>query len=40
VIISSAGMMTGGRILHNLRQRLPFEHNTVLLGGFLAARFG
>jgi metallo-beta-lactamase family protein len=37
VIISSSGMMTGGRILHHLRQRLPNDRNTVLLGGFMAA---
>ncbi|MBL8827350.1 MAG: hypothetical protein JNM18_10210, partial [Planctomycetaceae bacterium] len=36
VIISSSGMMTGGRILHHLRQRLPDSRNTVLLGGFQA----
>jgi metallo-beta-lactamase family protein len=37
VIISSSGMMTGGRILHHLRQRLPQERNTIVLGGFMAA---
>lgn len=37
VIISSSGMMIGGRILHHLRQRLPNERNTILLGGFMAA---
>jgi metallo-beta-lactamase family protein len=37
VIISSSGMMTGGRILHHLRQRLPGEDNTIVLGGFMAA---
>lgn len=36
VIISSSGMMTGGRILHHLKQRLPDARNTVLLGGFMA----
>ena len=36
VIISSSGMMTGGRILHHLRQRLGSERNTILLGGFQA----
>jgi len=36
VIISSSGMMTGGRILHHLRQRLPDANNTILLGGFMA----
>ncbi len=37
VIISSSGMMTGGRILHHLAQRLPHERNTIVLGGFQAA---
>jgi metallo-beta-lactamase family protein len=36
VIIASSGMMTGGRILFHLRQRLPDPRNTVLLGGFMA----
>ncbi len=37
VIISSSGMMTGGRILHHLRQRLPEARNTIVLGGFMSA---
>ncbi len=37
VIIASSGMMTGGRILFHLRQRLPWPQNTVLAGGFMAA---
>ena len=37
VIISSSGMMTGGRVLHHLKQRLPDPKNTILLGGFMAA---
>jgi metallo-beta-lactamase family protein len=36
VIIASSGMMTGGRILHHLQQRLPNERNTILLGGYMA----
>lgn len=36
VIISSSGMLTGGRVLHHLEQRLPEARNTVLLGGFMA----
>ena len=36
VIISSSGMMTAGRILHHLKQRLPSQNNTVVLGGFMA----
>jgi len=37
VIISSSGMMTGGRILHHLKQRLPDSRTTIVLGGFMAA---
>lgn len=37
IIISSSGMMTGGRILHHLRRRLPNSRNTVVLAGFTAA---
>ncbi|MGQ0723226.1 MAG: MBL fold metallo-hydrolase RNA specificity domain-containing protein [Candidatus Eiseniibacteriota bacterium] len=36
VIISSSGMMVGGRILHHLRQRLPDPRNLVCLAGFQA----
>ncbi len=36
VIIASSGMMTGGRILHHLRQRLPDARNTMVIGGFQA----
>lgn len=36
IVIASSGMMTGGRILHHLRQRLPHEQNTILLAGFMA----
>jgi metallo-beta-lactamase family protein len=36
VIISSSGMMTGGRIIHHLRQRLPNPANTIILGGYMA----
>jgi metallo-beta-lactamase family protein len=36
VIIASSGMMTGGRILHHLRQRLPSKRNTIVLGGYMA----
>lgn len=36
VIIASSGMMTGGRILHHLKYRLPDARNTVLLCGFMA----
>jgi len=34
VIIASSGMMTGGRILHHLKQRLPEPKNTLVLAGF------
>jgi metallo-beta-lactamase family protein len=36
MIISSSGMMTGGRILHHLKQRLPNKRNTVIVGGYQA----
>ncbi len=36
VIIASNGMMTGGRILHHLEQRLPHPQNTVVLSGYMA----
>jgi metallo-beta-lactamase family protein len=36
VLISSSGMMEGGRILHHLKRRLADERNTVVLGGFMA----
>ena len=36
IIISSSGMVTGGRILHHLMQRLPDPKNTVIFIGFQA----
>jgi metallo-beta-lactamase family protein len=36
VIISSSGMVTGGRILHHLAQRLPEPKNLILFIGFQA----
>ena len=36
VIVSSSGMVTGGRILHHLAQRLPDPRNLVLFIGFQA----
>jgi metallo-beta-lactamase family protein len=36
VIIASSGMMTGGRIVHHLQQRLPDPKNTIIIGGFQA----
>lgn len=36
VIISSSGMLSGGRILHHCRQRLPQPENTLLITGYQA----
>jgi metallo-beta-lactamase family protein len=36
IIISSSGMVTGGRILHHLAQRLPDPKNLILFIGFQA----
>lgn len=36
IIISSSGMATGGRVLHHLKQTLPYARNTVLFVGFQA----
>jgi len=36
VIISSSGMLTGGRILHHMAQRAGDPQNTILLGGYMA----
>jgi metallo-beta-lactamase family protein len=36
IIVSSSGMVTGGRILHHLMQRLPDRKNLVLFIGFQA----
>jgi metallo-beta-lactamase family protein len=36
IIVSASGMATGGRILHHLRQRLPFPENTILFIGYQA----
>ena len=36
IIISSSGMVTGGRIQHHLMQRLPDPRNTVIFIGFQA----
>jgi metallo-beta-lactamase family protein len=37
VIISSSGMLSGGRILHHCRVRLPKQENTLLITGYQAA---
>src|ERR1051326_3129457 len=36
IIVSASGMITGGRVLHHLAQRLPDARNAVLLAGFQA----
>ena len=36
IIVSSSGMVTGGRIQHHLAQRLPDQRNTVIFIGFQA----
>jgi len=36
IIISASGMVTGGRVLHHLAQRLGDARNAVILGGFQA----
>jgi metallo-beta-lactamase family protein len=36
VILASSGMMTGGRIVHHLFQRLSDPRNTIVLGGYMA----
>jgi metallo-beta-lactamase family protein len=36
IIVSSSGMVTGGRIMHHLAQRLPDPRNLVLFIGFQA----
>ncbi|MFZ6013564.1 MAG: MBL fold metallo-hydrolase RNA specificity domain-containing protein [Bacteroidota bacterium] len=36
IIISSSGMMTGGRILHHLYHRLPNPKDTVIVAGYQA----
>ncbi|MFK0234738.1 MBL fold metallo-hydrolase RNA specificity domain-containing protein [Streptomyces vinaceus] len=37
IIVSSAGMATGGRVLHHLRRVLPDPRNAVVIVGFAAA---
>ncbi|HWX25289.1 MAG TPA: MBL fold metallo-hydrolase [Vicinamibacteria bacterium] len=37
VILASSGMLTGGRILHHCRIRLPKPENTLLITGYQAA---
>lgn len=37
LIISASGMLTGGRVLHHIKQFGPEARNTILLAGFQAA---
>jgi metallo-beta-lactamase family protein len=37
ILISSSGMMTGGRILHHLKAYLPDSNSTLVITGFQAA---
>jgi metallo-beta-lactamase family protein len=36
LIVSASGMVSGGRVLHHLAQRLPDSRNAVILAGFQA----
>jgi metallo-beta-lactamase family protein len=36
IVLSAAGMLTGGRILHHLKARLPDAKNAVIFVGFQA----
>src|SRR5579859_5364745 len=36
IIVSASGMVTGGRVMHHLAQRLPDARNCVILAGFQA----
>jgi metallo-beta-lactamase family protein len=36
IIVSASGMVSGGRVLHHLAQRLPDAKNAVILAGFQA----
>jgi metallo-beta-lactamase family protein len=38
IVVSAAGMATGGRVLHHLAARLPDPRNAVVLVGFQAER--
>lgn len=37
IILSASGMLTGGRVLHHLKQYLPNRNNVVLFAGYQAA---
>lgn len=36
IIITASGMLTGGRVMHHLKERLPDSKNTILFVGFQA----
>jgi metallo-beta-lactamase family protein len=36
IVVSASGMISGGRVLHHLAQRLPDSRNAVVLAGFQA----
>jgi metallo-beta-lactamase family protein len=36
VVISASGMLTGGRVLHHLKQRIQDDRNTILFSGYQA----
>jgi metallo-beta-lactamase family protein len=37
IILSASGMLTGGRVLHHLKQFLPQQNNVVVFVGYQAA---
>ena len=34
IVISAAGMLTGGRVMHHLKAKLPYSRNAVLFVGY------
>lgn len=37
IILSASGMLTGGRVLHHLKQYLPYKNNVIVFVGYQAA---
>ena len=37
IILSASGMLTGGRVLHHLKQYLPMQNNVIVFVGYQAA---